>query len=259
MASTHLIRNQWSTYRCSPGVRRTTGFFGRHPVYEQHGTFDAVNALERGHLGSGYVPASDGFIGSKRNCPYGIAGAICSPSGRGCSLHNYCLAYDIEYNYNKHIKARTYPEDFNEPWFPAVCKYTLAQVRAIEGIQNTFGEQIWKWLGWAIGDFMHWQINVPPERITVDWNTVPGYVVEDDMAVNSRKILDHVGPAGLLNLKVAGAWGGEVAYYFDGRSDAEEGANDNIVEVLLAYLLTESPKPSSELNVEYVKVVKSVA
>jgi hypothetical protein len=181
VASTTQVREWYHLYRCSQGVRRPEGFFGRHPVYEQEVTHDAVNALEQGHLGSGYVPESDGFIGSKRQCPYGIGGRECQPDGTWCSIHNYCLAYDIEYNYNKHIKARTTPEDFDKWWFPTVCKYTLEQVRAIEGIKNVQGEQMWFWLGWLIGDFMHWQINVPEDRLEVDWNTVPGHEVDDDM------------------------------------------------------------------------------
>ncbi len=181
MASTVQVREWYYLYRCSPGVQRPEGFFGRHPVYEQTISHDAVTALEEGHHGCGYVPDTGGWIGSKRQCPWGIGGHICEGDGDWCSIHNYCLAYDIEYNYNKHIKTRITEEDFDEEWFPWVCKYTLEQVRAIEGIRNLEGEQMWLWLGWPIGDFMHWQINVPEERLEVDWNTVPGYVVEDDM------------------------------------------------------------------------------
>ncbi len=187
MAFTQQVRNWWIWYRCSPGQRRLGGFFGRGDtiwesgVYEQAILHDAVSALEEGHLGSGYVPSDDGFIGSRRWCPNGIAGQICQADGRGCSIHNYVAAYDIEYNYNKYIRTRIREEDFDEPWFPAVCKYTLEQVRAVEGIKNLEGEQMWMWLGWAIGDFMHWQINVPPERTQVDWNTVPGYTVDENM------------------------------------------------------------------------------
>ena len=181
MASTHNVRKWYEAYRCHPGVERESGFFGRHPVYEQKVSHDAVTALEMAHPGSGYVPENDGWIGSKRNCPRGLAGALCQEDGRGCSIHNYCLAYDIEYNYNRWIRAKVIVGDFDEDWFPWVCKYTLAQVRAIEGIKNIFGEQMWLWLGWLIGDFMHWQINVPPERLEVDWNTVPGYEVDDGM------------------------------------------------------------------------------
>jgi len=175
---TAQVRSWWAAYRCTSGVKVSTGFFGRTPVYAANADMVvAIQALEQGHLGSGYVPTVGGYIGSRRSCPSGIAGKPCQQSGKDCSIHNYCAAVDVEYNYNKNIKARTYESDFSESWFHTVCKYTLAQVKAIEGIKNTTGEQMFKWLGWAIGDFMHWQINVPPTRMTVDWNTVPGGMV----------------------------------------------------------------------------------
>ena len=198
MAFTSTVRSWWDFHRCSKGVVRPTGFFGRHTVWQQPELADAVTALEAGHINSGYVPSSDGYIGSRRDCPHGIAGATCQPSGSGCSLHNYVIAYDVEYNYNKHIRARAYPEDFKAWWFPAVCKYTLAQVRTIEGIKNTDGEQLWTWLGWAIGDFMHWQINVPSYRAVVDWNTVPTskVVTEEDNDMMFVEYSDGFGVSG---------------------------------------------------------------
>lgn len=178
MALTATVRSWWAAWRCTSGVKVPTGFFGRTPVYAANADMViAIQALEKGHLGSGYVPTVGGYIGSRRSCPSGIGGKACEPSGKNCSLHNYCVAVDVEYNYNKNISAKVYVSDFDEPWFHTVCKYTLAQVRAIEGIKNTSGEQMFLWLGWAIGDFMHWQINVPPTKMTVDWNTVPGGVV----------------------------------------------------------------------------------
>ncbi len=182
MAFTSTVRGWWHLYRCSPGVLREEGLMGRL-VYEQEILHDAVSAFEQGHLGSGYNPIEGAWTGSRRWCPNGIAGATCEADGSGCSIHNYVAAYDVEYQYNKYIRAKVTPEDFDEEWMQWVCRYQLAQVRAIEGIKNTHGEQMWKWLGWAIGDFMHWQINVPPERTEVDWNTVPGKRVELDEGV----------------------------------------------------------------------------
>lgn len=169
-------------YRCSPGIRRAEGFFGRTPVLEQALTHDAVTALEQAHLGAGYVPTAGGFIGSRRACEDGgIAGANCQPSGAGCSLHNYCLAYDIEYNYNRHVQHSITPADLAAGRYKAVCKYTPVIVAAIEGVKNLQGEQLWTWAGYTIGDTMHWQINVPPERTTVQWETVPGVASLSDM------------------------------------------------------------------------------
>jgi len=36
------------------------------------------------------------------------------------------------------------------------------------------GDRLFRWLGRDLGDTMHWQIDVPPERAIVDWTTVPG-------------------------------------------------------------------------------------
>ena len=80
---------------------------------------------------------------------------------------------------------------------------------------------------------MHWEIDIPPASATsgVDWSTVDG-AEEDDM--DYRKILDRIGAPKLEELRLAGRWAGETAYYFDGRSDSEPGANQNLVEVLIA-------------------------
>lgn len=180
MASTTEKRDWWYLYRCGQGVKRSEGFFGRHPVYEWGFTSEAVTALEEGHLRSGYKPASDGYIGSRRNCPAGIAGRTCTADGSGCSLHNYVIAYDIEYNYNR-LSPR-YPNLVN-PWSSReirLHKYTPDQVAAIEGITNKQGEQLWKWLGW-VGDYMHWELDVPPERVSVEWNTMPGEDLKEEM------------------------------------------------------------------------------
>ncbi len=188
MASTNYIRIAWHMYRCHKGWVRPEGFFGRSPVYQQSYTRDAVTALEEGHLGGGYVPTKGGYIGSRRMCPAGIGGKVCQPSGTNCSLHNYCLAIDVEYNYNR-LSPR-YPRRV-DPWSSrerSLHKYTKAQVAGIEGIKNEDGEQVWRWLGW-IGDYMHWQINIArAEAIVIDWSTVPGFDTppideEDDMFV----------------------------------------------------------------------------
>lgn len=53
----------------------------------------------------------------------------------------------------------------------------------------------------------------------------------DDM--NYRKMIDMWGPVGLEKLKQAGRWDGTVAWYFNGGSDAEAGANQNLVEHIM--------------------------
>ncbi len=67
---------------------------------------------------------------------------------------------------------------------------------------------------------------------------------EDEM--DYRKMLNLWGPEGLEKLRVAGRWSGITAYYFDGRSDAEEGANQNIVEHIMVNDATLSVDESGE-------------
>jgi hypothetical protein len=165
-------------YRCSPGTLRPGGFFGRSPVYEQDITHEAVSALEKAHIGSGYRTHSNGYIGSKRACPAGIGGRTCKSDGTNCSMHNYNVAYDVEYNFNK--LSPSYPQRVN-PWHPYETQfhtYTQSQVYAIENVRNKEGKALWKWLGW-IGDYMHWEIDVAPEEVSVNWDTVPGFDAPD--------------------------------------------------------------------------------
>ncbi len=134
-----------------------------------------------------------------RNCPTGISGRLCQTSGKDCSLHNYCLASDTDpYALgNAYIRSSVTPADFDEDWFPAVCKFTLDQVRAIEAIRTNSGAQVLRWLGWSIGDFMHWQINCsqPDMESGIDWSTLPGSPppppppdMEDDMNLQEGDI-----------------------------------------------------------------------
>ena len=66
-----------------------------------------------------------------------------------------------------------------------------------------------------------------------DWIQEAGWVDEED-DLDYRKTIDLIGPDKLEQLRAAGRWSGETAYYFDGRSDAVAGANQNLVEHLIA-------------------------
>lgn len=170
MAVTSLVRDWWYLYRCSYGNQVPSGFFGRAPVYAQNP--DHVVALESAHLAAGYVPTVGGYIGSRRSCPKGIGGKVCQNSGKDCSLHNYGIAWDIEYNHNPHFKRRLTKTALWKLYRGGWTKYNPDIVASILGVKNTHGEPLFRWLGYAIGDTMHWQINVPPSRQEVDWSTV---------------------------------------------------------------------------------------
>lgn len=170
MATTRTLRRWWSLYRCSPGIKTEAGFFGRTPVWCQNR--DHPKALEQAHLAAGYVPTPGGYIGSKRRCPKGIGGKKCESSGKNCSLHNYCIAWDVEYNYNPHFRRRLTKRALWKLYRAGKTKYNPDIVASILKVKNTHGETLFRYLGYAIGDTMHWQLNVPPSRQTVDWTTV---------------------------------------------------------------------------------------
>jgi hypothetical protein len=152
--------------------------FGRSPVYAQNTSW--VRALEQAHYNGGYVPTSGGFIGSKRNCPKGIGGKRCQEDGDDCSLHNYGLAWDIEYQYNPHVKRKIDVAELWELFDAGVTKYNPNIVAVIEAVRTTGGVQAFTWLGYSLGDFMHWQVNFPPEDQEIDWTTVDTTEEEDN-------------------------------------------------------------------------------
>lgn len=175
MTTTNKIRDWWHLYRCSYGT--ATNMFGRSPVYAQNTSW--VRALEQAHYNAGYVPTTGGFIGSKRNCPHGIGGKDCQEDGDDCSLHNYGLAWDVEYQYNPHVKRRIDEDELWTLFNTGVTKYNPDIVRVIEAVKTTGGVQAFTWLGYSLGDFMHWQVNFPPEDQEIDWSTVDN--TEDEM------------------------------------------------------------------------------
>ena len=204
MVTTRQVRDWWHEYRCDYGT--PTNMFGRSPVYAQNTSW--VRALEQAHYGAGYQPTPGGFIGSKRNCPSGIGGKTCQESGDNCSLHNYGLAWDVEYQYNRHLWVKLNPTELQILYDTGVTKYNPAIVATILDVRNTRGDRLFRWLGYPIGDLMHWQIAVPPERQQVDWGTVPttegeGMLREGSTGINVKKWQNY------LNrwvLKYPGVW-----------------------------------------------------
>lgn len=186
MASTALVRQWWDFFRCTRGPKIDPALVGgRYPIYVQAEAQDAVAALFVAVQARGYVldprwPVA-GYIGSHRYCPAGIGGKTCKPSGADCSLHNYSIALDFEYDHNPYLlrEWRSYTGNPratrpDPAWLFARIKLTPEQVYAVEAIRNVQGEQMFTWLGWSIADAMHFQMNVPPERCEVDWSTVAG-------------------------------------------------------------------------------------
>ncbi len=168
MASTSTKRRWWAAYRCTYGT--PTYMFGRWPVYAQD--TDWVKALEAAHINAGYQPEAGGYIGSKRSCPSGIGGQRCQSDGTDCSLHNYGLAWDIEYQWNPHFRQALTEADLWMLYRSGRTKYNPDIIDGILRVTNLEGTPMFRWLGYSIGDTMHWEIDVPPDHSEVDWTTV---------------------------------------------------------------------------------------
>ncbi len=66
-----------------------------------------------------------------------------------------------------------FEKPYGQGWDFDDCKITEGQVEAVEGLTNTRGEQLFRWLGWLIGDTMHFEGQVMPSRTQVDWGSLP--------------------------------------------------------------------------------------
>lgn len=167
MATTRQVRYWWRAYRCEPGeVTNLLGFSVRLRA-QAH---EAGRALEQVLSAKGYDPD---IIGSHRWCPTGIGGKTCQSDGTNCSLHNYSLALDFDPfgAGNPHFQ-----KSYGNGWNFSDCKFTRDQVEAVEAIRTNSGKQVYRWLGWAIGDTMHFEITCSPADLAtgINWNTVEG-------------------------------------------------------------------------------------
>jgi hypothetical protein len=178
MATTTQVRSWWSAYRCKVGTTVTILGF---KVLMRSQAHDATRALNNALGANGYRAE---VVGSHRWCPTGIAGKTCQSTGTNCSLHNYSLALDFDpfAKGNPHLQRRFTSSDWNK------TKFTPAQVKAAEAIRTNNGKQVWKWLGWAIGDTMHFEITCSPADLAtgINWKTVPAYKGGDEMEVVAR-------------------------------------------------------------------------
>lgn len=150
--------------------------FGRFAGEVARPMYDPMKAQEQALVATGYRNVNSIWI--PRNCPTGIGGKTCQSDGTNCSLHNYKIADDIDAfgHGNPHFKKK-----YGDGWNFSDCKITRAQVEAVEGILNTGGDPLFRWLGWLIGDTMHFEGQRPPSQCQVDWATVPGSRIGDDM------------------------------------------------------------------------------
>lgn len=174
IVSTGALRTAWRRWldRCYSGDWSNPTFYGRTIGGVPTPWVDAVKALERALMATGYVAQSRWAYNFR-----GIGGRPCScASSIYCSLHAYGIAIDIDPAQNPYIGG-------GFSW--AKTKFTPLQIAAVEAIKNTGGDQMWTWGGrWSSRqDYMHFQARVVPADTQVDWSTVAGYQQEDDVAL----------------------------------------------------------------------------
>ena len=151
MASHKQIEAWWAGRRCQ-GPHVQLDLNGRYPVRVQP------------ELEYAAVMLSDQIVGNGYRTPMGPTGSYnCRTIGGSTtwSLHAYAVAIDWDYGENPYLRGTTIQRGFGtDPRF----MLTEAQVNAVESIVNDDGDSIWRWLGWTIGDTMHFQVDVPPDK-----------------------------------------------------------------------------------------------
>lgn len=159
MAYTSTIRKWYADY-FKKGYDLRIVFLGRADVKAYSPFYDAWVALDQTLTNMGYGTAA---IVSTYYPRY-ITGTT------KWSLHSYSgVALDIDpfSKGNDFVKGTSW--DFSH------TKFTREQVLAALAIRTVGGFRVWRW-GGDFGDYMHWQLDCPPEELLkgIDWSTVVG-------------------------------------------------------------------------------------
>lgn len=156
---------EWEGYLGKTDTLVSMSLLGRYPVKVQDFWTPAVDAMHEALIFSGYEYPCD-YIGSYLKRP--IAGTDV------WSWHSYGGAIDLDYggdnpdspdhpgiDKNPHIHEPIQRGFVQDGRF----QITEAQVEAVERIRTVNGKQVWRWLGWAIGDTMHFEPACKPSDI----------------------------------------------------------------------------------------------
>ncbi|MGF1668267.1 MAG: M15 family metallopeptidase, partial [Acidimicrobiia bacterium] len=127
---------------------------------------DAFKALEAALRSAGYQPTSSWAY----NCR-NIAGTD------NHSLHSFGIAIDIDPTVNPYTTGDPYSG-----------KIKASHVAAALAVKNMRGRSVWSWGGnWTKRDRMHFQIDVGPTAVEIDWSTVPGGGAAGTQSTTSTK------------------------------------------------------------------------
>ena len=205
MATHKQIEAWWSDRRCK-GPHVSLDMNGRFPVRLQP-------ELEVAGLWM-----ADAIMANGYRSPMGPTGSYnCRTIGGSntWSLHAYAVAVDWDYGENPYLRGtRIQPGFGTDPRF----MLTEAQVNAVEGIVNDDGDSIWRWLGWTIGDTMHFQVDVPPDKCApAGTQPVPPPIGDDDMEAYIRAQQQNLNVAGFTDaegnqLVVDGIYGSKTQF-----------------------------------------------
>jgi len=150
----------WADFQGQDSTLESHTILGRSPVKVQSIAHDAVVAFEQALIETDYENPCD-WIGSYNNRKI---------AGRDMwSTHSYGTAIDHDYgggdsgphiDNNPHLHRPIVLSDYGN-----TIQLMPENIAAIEAIKNVEGKPIWLWLGHNLGDSMHFQINVAPDKL----------------------------------------------------------------------------------------------
>ena len=233
-------RHGWSHYLGHTGGMVWVDLLGRG-VRVQDFWVPAVKAMRQALIATGYENPCD-WTGSYNKRYIGGTSIW--------SWHSYGGAIDLDYggdnpdspdhpgtDRNPHLKTRIYPGFGNDPRF----QITEAQVVAVTNIRTNNGKRVWRWLGWAIGDTMHFEPNCTPADIAtgIDMTTVATGTEEDDddMTEFALAIFARWSYADMENMRIAGYWEGITAPYYMNLDGTRGNADDAAIVNLVVHIL----------------------
>ncbi len=152
------------------------------------------------------------------------------------STHSYGIALDIDYGGDNPDSPDHPGIDKNPHTYRAVTmndsrwgvkwQITRDQVLAVEAIRTNNGKTVWKWLGWSIGDTMHFQVNCSEADLATGID--PQSVVQGGEVSALGVALGHEFWETLVN---EGLISGDPAYYSSGAATDQEVSHALAVSV----------------------------